>query len=134
MTTAARQHRGVTAGVVGPEPILLEAAHRVFARRFDHDIDVPAQVAEDRAAVAFDGRDDFDGAFVRKNAAVGFRTQQRLEIIDAAGRESQARRGRRQAEDVAMYLNRRLRSQAVHDLNALNYRTQFVDYCTQFVD
>jgi hypothetical protein len=33
-----------------------------------------------------------------------------------------------------MYLNRRLRSQAVHDLNALNYRTQFVDYCTQFVD
>jgi hypothetical protein len=31
---------------------------------------------------------------------------------------------------VALYLNRRLRSQAIHDLNAVNYCTQIVDYCT----
>ena len=30
---------------------------------------------------------------------------------------------------VALYLNRRLRSQAIHDLNAVNYCTQIVDYC-----
>ena len=31
---------------------------------------------------------------------------------------------------VALYLNRRLRSQAIHDLKAVNYCTQIVDYCT----
>ncbi len=32
--------------------------------------------------------------------------------------------------DVALYLNRRLRSQGIHNLNAVNYCTQIVDYCT----
>ena len=31
---------------------------------------------------------------------------------------------------VALYLNRRLRSQGVHDLNTVNHCTQIVDYCT----
>jgi hypothetical protein len=31
---------------------------------------------------------------------------------------------------VDLYLNRRLRSQVIHDLNTVIYCTQIVDYCT----
>ena len=41
---------------------------------------------------------------------------------------------RRDAADsegaVALYLNRRLHSQGIHDLHAVNYCTEIVDYCT----
>src|SRR3546814_18224080 len=83
-------HRAVTTARSRVEPVFAEAARRVSGRRFEHDINAPAKVAEHGPAVALDAGNDLDGTLVRQRPAVGARPKdvRQVEIGRASCGES----------------------------------------------
>ncbi len=92
-------HRGVLAARVGHQPVLLEAPLRVIAATREDHIDAPAQVAEDRAAVAVQAGDHFHLAAVMQHPAIGLWPEHRRQIVHTA---------RRKVEPVGRHQSRRI--------------------------
>ena len=82
--------RGVVAGDVGHQPVLVEAGAHILARRLENDIHAPAQIAGDVASVAFLGADHLDLALVVQLAALGPGPHHMRQVLDPAGREGEA--------------------------------------------
>src|SRR6185312_12066722 len=77
-------HRGVLAGRIGHDAVLLEAAPDVLALRGERDINAPAKVAEHRTTVALEARDHLDLSRMVEAAARGGRAQHAREVVHAA--------------------------------------------------
>src|SRR3954468_21038341 len=82
-------HRGIPAGGVGLEAVLLETGSGVFVWRLQHDVNAPAQIAEYGPAVALERRDDLDHAVLLEDAARFGCAQNIRQIIDSARREAE---------------------------------------------
>ena len=80
-------HRRIAPAGVGLQAILLETVSGVIVRRFQHDIDAPAQIPEHRTAVALQRRYHFHDAGFFQHPAFVARPHHMRQIVDAAGRK-----------------------------------------------
>jgi hypothetical protein len=82
-------HRRIAPGGIGGQAVLPETGGGIVGFGLQHDVDAPAQVAEHRPPVAFEGGDDLDHAVAVQLPAKGCGAQHMGQVIDAAGREFQ---------------------------------------------
>src|SRR3546814_5890756 len=93
-------HGRVAAAAVGGESVLFEAAPGVVARRLEHHIDAPAQIARHGAAIALQAGDHLDLPLALQHAALRLRSQRLGKRIAADRRKGQSPRSEEHTSEL----------------------------------